>query len=139
MGSLMSNTSRLEDGRTENPDLFIFIAKDKSAKPFARFLGAPLPIQNRHVFAPADNAEIVDVFRQVSGQFAVYELVASLNLIHGKRHGNGEILDELSILAIIRILDEIAPKGLGCGPYFLVGLFNDIQARFSGAMKDRIC
>ena len=67
---------RFEDGRTENPDLSIFVAEDEPAEPFARLLGAALAVENRHMLAPADNAEIVEVFGQVPGQFAVGELVA---------------------------------------------------------------
>jgi hypothetical protein len=131
----MPNPNRSEDGRTENPDFPILITEDKSAKPFTVLFGAPLPVENRHMLASADNAEIVDVFRQISGKLAVGELVANRNLIHGKCHGTGEILDELSVLALIRILDEVAPQRLSNGPYLLVGFFNDVHARFSKTVK----
>src|ERR1700735_2630116 len=117
----MSNLNRSEDGRTENPDFSILIAEDKPAKPFTVLFGAALPVENRHMLASANNAEIVDVFRQISGKLTVGELVANRNLIHGKRHGTGEILDELSVLAFIRILDEVAPQRLGYGLYLFVG------------------
>ena len=55
----MSNPTRSEDGRTENPDFSIFIAEDKPAQPFARFFSAPLPVKNRYVLATTDNAEMV--------------------------------------------------------------------------------
>src|ERR1700733_1160879 len=139
MVSLMWVPNRSENGRTENPDFSILIAEDKPAKPFTVFFCAALPVENRHMFAPADNTEIVDVFRQISGKLAVGELVANRDLIHGERHGTGEILNELSVLAFIRIFDEIAPQRLGYAPYLFVGFFNNVHARFSGTVKDRIC
>jgi hypothetical protein len=68
------------------------------------------------MLASADNAKIVEVFRQISGKLAVSELVANRDLIHGKRHRSGEIPGELSVLAFIRIPDEITPQRLGYGP-----------------------
>src|SRR5580704_18024943 len=139
MVSVMSNPKRSEDGRTKNPDFSILIAEDKPAKPFAGPFGAALPIKNRHMLASANDAEIVEVLRQISGKLAVGELVANGNFIHCKRHGTGEILDELSVLSFIRILDEVAPQRLGYGLYFLVGFFNNVHARFFGTVQDRIC
>src|SRR6185503_12886085 len=108
-----------EDRRTENPDLFILIAEDKPSKPFALLFGAPLPVKNRHMFAPTDDAEIVGVLRQISGQLAVCELVASSDLIHGEREGSGKILDEFSVCPLVGILHEVAPQGIGYGLYLL--------------------
>src|SRR5665213_3268229 len=134
--SLMPDPNRSEDGRTENLDFFsVLIAEDEPAEPFTVLFDAALAVENRHMLASADNAEIVDVFRQISGELAVGELVTDRNLIHGKRHGTGEILDELSVLAFIRILDEVAPQRLGYGPYLFVGFFNNVHARFSGTVR----
>jgi hypothetical protein len=113
----------------ENPDLSILIAEDKPTKPFALLFGAPLPVKNRHMFAPTDNAEIVGVFRQISGQLAVCELVANRNLIHGEREGSGKILDEFSVFALVGIFYEVAPQGIGYGLYLLIGSFNNVHAR----------
>src|SRR5687768_10408882 len=108
-----------EDGCTEDPDLSILIAEDQPAKPFALFLGASLPVKNRHMLAPADDAERVDFLRQTSRELAIRELVARNNLIHGKRQGTGEVLREVAVIAFVRILDEIAPQGIGHGPDLL--------------------
>src|SRR5580704_3832377 len=135
----MSNPSGSEDGRTENPDFSILTAEDKPAKPFTVLFGAALPVENRDMPASADSAKIVEVFRQISGKLAVGELMANRNFIHGKRHGTGEILDEVSVLTLVRIPDEVAPQRFGDSPYFLVVFFKDVQARFSGAVKGRIC
>src|SRR5271154_5214704 len=113
MVSLMSNPDRSEDGRTENPDFSILIAEDKPAKPFTVLFGAALPVENRHMLASADDTEKVHVFRQISGKLAVGELVSDRDLIHGKRHGTGETLDELPVLAFVRIRDEVAPQRVG--------------------------
>src|SRR5512144_3220871 len=114
MASLMSNpAARSEEGRRKNPNLAIFVAEDEPAEPFARLLGAPLPVKNRHVFAAADDAEIVGLFGQVPGEFAVCELVIHHDLIHGERQGLGEPLDELSVLAFVGALEELAPQGIG--------------------------
>jgi hypothetical protein len=80
------------------------------------------------VFAAANNAEMVCIFRQASGQLAVRELVIHDDLIHGKRQGLGELLDELSVLAFVGVLEEIAPHGIGYGSYVLIGAFNDVHA-----------
>ena len=85
------------------------MAEYEPAKPFALLLRAPLPVKYRDMFAPADDAERVDVVRQASRQFTVRELVARHDLIHGKRQGTGEVPDELSVLAFVRIPDEVAP------------------------------
>src|SRR6476659_2207235 len=139
MVSLMCNPKCSEDGRAENPDLSVLVAEDKPAEPFAGFFGAALPVENRHMLTSANDAEIFELFGQVSGKLAVGELVAGRNLIHGKRHGTGEVLDELSVLAFIRMLDEVAPKGLGDGPYLLVGFFNDVCALFPVTRRERRC
>src|SRR5258705_12560999 len=139
MVSLMCNPKCSEDGRAENPDFSILVAEDKPAEPFAGLFGAALPVENRHMLTSANDAEIFEFFGQIFGKLAVGELVADRNLIHGKRHGTGEILDELSVLAFARMLDEVAPKGLGDGPYLLVGFFNDVNVRFPAARRDRRC
>src|SRR6185312_10254281 len=138
MVSLMSNPNRSEDGRTKNFDLFILITEDEAANPLTALFGASLPVENRHMLASADNAEIVEVFGQVSGKLAVSELVTDRYLIHGKRHGIRKILCEFSVLAFIRILDEVAPQRLGYRPYLFVGFFNNAHTRFSRKMRNRI-
>ena len=70
----------------EDPDLAVLIAEDEPAKPFARLLGATLPVDDGHVLAPANDAERVDVFGEVARQLAVGELVARDDLVHGQRH-----------------------------------------------------
>src|SRR6516164_6092413 len=70
-----SEPTRSEDGRRENPDLAVFVAKDQPADPFALLLGTTLPVKDRHMLAPANDAEIVGIFGQVSGELAVRELV----------------------------------------------------------------
>ena len=55
------------------------------------------------MLAAADDAEIFEFIGQISGKLAVGELMADRNLIHGTRHGTGEILDELSVLAFVRM------------------------------------
>jgi hypothetical protein len=87
------------------------------------------------MFAPADDAEMVCVFRQISGQFAVCELVAHLDLIHGKRQGMGEIPDKFSVLAFVGKFDEVAPQGIGYGLYFLIGFFNNVHSWLSATLK----
>src|SRR4051812_31198944 len=104
-----------EYGRTENPDLSILVAEDQPAEPLAWLLGAALPVQNRHVLAPADDAERIDFFRQIARQLAVRELVACNDLIHGQRHGAGKVPREFSVLALVRRLDQVAPQRLGHG------------------------
>ena len=118
--------------------LSILIAEDQPAKPFARLLGAALPVKNRHMLAPADDAEGVDVLGQASRQLAVGELVAGHHLIHGKRQGTGEVPREFPVLAFVRILDEVAPQGIGDGENLLVGLFDDVHARLSASGRDRL-
>src|SRR6476660_9752017 len=131
MVSIMCNPKCSEDGRTENFYFSILVAEDKPAKPFAGLFGAALSIENRHMLTSANDAEIFKFFGEISGKLAVGELMADRNLIHGKRHGTGEILDELSVLAFVRMFEEVAPKGLGDGPYLLVGFFNDVCATSS--------
>jgi hypothetical protein len=63
--------------------------------------------------------------------------VSNLNLIHGKREGRGEILDELSVFAFVGIFHEVAPQGIGYGLYLLIGSFNDVHARLSMSSRDR--
>jgi len=111
------------------------MAEDKSAKPFTLLLGAPLPVKNRHVFAPADNAEIVEVPRQVSGQFAVCKLVAGLDLIHGTHQVAGKILNEFTVFAFVGIFHKVAPQGIGYGLYFLVSLLNNVHAQLSVTLR----
>jgi hypothetical protein len=134
----MCNPKRSEDGCAEDPDFSILEAKDKPAEPFAGPFGAALPVENRHMLTSANDAEIFEVFRQISGKLAVGELVADRNLVHDKRHGTGEILDELSILTFVRIFDEVAPQRSGYGQYFLIGLLNNIHARLSGNASFRL-
>src|SRR5687767_9787022 len=118
-----------EDGRTENPDLSILIAEDKPAEPLALLLGAPLPVQNRHVPAPADDAKRVELLGQISCQLAVRELVACNDLIHGKRHGAGEVPREFSVLAFVRGLDQVAPQRPGHSQDLFVGFLGDVHRR----------
>ena len=113
------------------------MTEDKPAKPFALLLGAPLPVKNRHVFAPADDAERIDVFGQASRKFTVCELVARHDLIHGKRQGTGEIPCELSVFAFVRMPDEVAPQRVGNGSDRLIGVFNDVHARLSAAGREQ--
>src|SRR3954469_10632970 len=93
----------LENRSAKNPDLPIFIAEDQSAQPFAGLFPAPLPVKNRHMLAPADDAERVDLVRQIPRQLTVCELVAGDHLIHGARHGIGKVSDEFSVLAVVRV------------------------------------
>ena len=65
--------------------------------------------------------------------------MAGRNLIHGERQGTGEILDELSVLAFVGMLDEIAPQGIGYGAYLLVGLFNNIHASGPDFVHEATC
>src|SRR5579862_9117055 len=102
-------TTYSEDGGAENPDLSIFIAEDKSAQPFALLFSAPLPVQDRHMFAAADDTERVDIFGKISRQFTICELVARYDLIHGARHRIGKILYEFSVFSFVRMFDEVAP------------------------------
>ena len=69
-----------------------------------------------------DDAEVFEFIGQISGKLAVGELMTDRNLIHGTRHGTREILDELSVFTFVRVFEEVAPKGLGDGPYLFVGL-----------------
>ena len=45
------------------------------------------------MFAAADNADRIDVFGQISCQFAFCELVADHDLIHGKRERGGKSVE----------------------------------------------
>ena len=76
MVSTHVNPKRSEDGRAENPDLSILVAEDKPGRAIRRPFDAALPVENRHMLAPANDAEIFEFFGQISGKLAVGELVA---------------------------------------------------------------
>src|SRR5690348_12814393 len=116
-----------EDGRTENPDLSLLVAEDEPAEPLARLLGALLAVENRHVLAPADDAERIDFLGQVPRQLAVRELVARGDLVHGQRERAGKIPDELAVLALVRGFYEVAPQRLGHGEDLFIGLVRDVH------------
>src|SRR5690606_22357282 len=118
-------TKPSKDGCTEDPDLSILIPDDQPAQPFARFLGAALPVENGHMFATADDAQRVDLFGKASRQFAVGKLVARNDLVYGSRQGTGKVLRELSVLALIGSFDELTPQGIGRGHNLLVGFLDD--------------
>ena len=80
------------------------------------------------MFAAANDAQIVDVFRKISGQLAIGELVIHDDFIHGKRQRLGELLDELCVLGSVGGLKKIAPQGIGYGAYLLIGSFDDVHA-----------
>ena len=80
------------------------------------------------MFAAANDAQIVDMFREISGQLAIGELVIHDDLIHGKRQRLGELLDKLSVLAFVGGLEKIAPQGIGYGAYLLITAFDDVHA-----------
>ena len=116
-----------EDRCAKNPDLAIFIAEDQSAQPFALLFSASLPVENRHMLAPADDAKRINFVRQASRQLTICELVARHDIIHGKRQGTGKVLDEFFVFTFVRIGDEIAPQRIGYGAYLLVAPFDDVQ------------
>src|SRR5688572_17533385 len=118
-----------EDGRTEDPDLSILVAEDQPAEPLTWLLGAALPVKNRHMLAPADDAKHVDFFGQIPRQLAVRELVAGDHLIHGERHGAGEVAREFPVLAFVGRFDEVAPQRLGHGQDLVVGFLSDVHRR----------
>src|SRR5690606_38767679 len=80
-------------------------------------------------------------------ELAVRELMAHHHLVHRERQGPGEMLDELPVLAFVRMLEQIAPQWIGYGPDLLVGLVDDVHAGlgvsgrhgFSGARHGRHC
>jgi hypothetical protein len=112
----------------EDPHLAVLVAEHEPAQPLARLLGAPLPVENSHVLAAANDAEIVGIFSEVPRELAIRELVVHDDLVHGKRQGLRELPDELPVLAFIGRLEEVAPQRLGHGaesPSSL--LFDDVQ------------
>src|SRR6185436_14807216 len=119
-----------EDGRTEDPDFSILVAEDEPAEPLTWFLRAPLPVNHRHMLAPADDSERLEFLGQIPRQLAIRELVAGDHLVHGKRHGTGKVPGEFSVLAFVRRFDQVAPQRPGDGENLLVGFLRDVQARY---------
>jgi hypothetical protein len=122
-----------ENGRTENPDLSILVAEDEPADPLAWLLGAPLPVKNGYMLAPADDAERIDFLGQIPRQLAIRELVARNDLVHRERQRTGKVAGEFSILAFVRRLDEVAPQGPRDGEDLFIGLLGDGRDRFRQA------
>ena len=80
------------------------------------------------MLAATDDSEIVSVFGQAPRELAVRELVIHDDFIHRERQRFRESLDELTVLAFVRELEEIAPQRIADGSYLLIALFDDVQA-----------
>ena len=78
-------------------------------------------------FAVEDDAEEVEV-GEAARELAVGELVAHRHLVHGEREGPGESLHELAVLALVGVLEEVAPQRVGRGADLLVGALHDVHA-----------